>query len=120
MRSKEKKEINILVGENIRTYRIKAGYSRDKFAELVGITPRFVADIETGFVGISLTTLKGICEVLGISADRILWSNENDLSLEEKVSHIDEKYIDIVEALIQKQLEVIAIASKEENKQTPK
>ena len=36
MRANEKKEINILVGENIRIYREKSGYSREKLAELVG------------------------------------------------------------------------------------
>lgn len=58
MRTKEKKEINIIIGENIRAYSKKAGYSRENFSELVGITPRFLADAETGFVGVSLTTLK--------------------------------------------------------------
>lgn len=114
MRSKEKKQINIEIGENIKTYRERANYSREKFAELVGITPRFLADVETGFVGISITNLKKICEILGISADRLLWKKENCLKLDEKVSHIDEKYILVIEELIQKQLEIISI--KEENK----
>lgn len=114
MRAKEKKEINVGIGENIRLYREKAGYSRERFAELVGITPRFLADAETGFVGVSLTNLKKICEILGISADRLLWQNDNHLGLDEKVKHIDKKYMDIIDELIQKQLELIAIASKEE------
>ena len=112
MRAKEKKEINILVGENIRKYRELCGYSREKLAELMEITPRFLADAETGFVGVSLTNIKKICEILGVSADRLLWKNDTPLSLDEKISHIDEKYIHYIEELIQKQLEIISITSK--------
>lgn len=115
MRAKEKKEINVLIGENIREYRESAGYSRERFSELVGITPRFLADAETGFVGVSLTNLKRICEILGVSADRLLWRQENSLGLDERVKHVDRKYVDVVEQVIRKQLEVIALASREEN-----
>ncbi len=80
----------------------------------MGITPRFLADAETGFVGVSITNLKRICEILGISSDRLLWNSENDLNLDERVLHMDKKYVKTVEEMIQKQLEVIAIASKEE------
>lgn len=114
MRSRVKKPINIIVGDNIRFYREKVGYSREKFAELLGITARFLADAETGYVGVSLTNLKHICELLGISADRLLWGSNNSLGLDEKVSHLDKKYLPAVEEVIQKQLEVIAIAAKEE------
>ncbi len=115
MRSKEKKEINITIGDNIRKYREKAGYSREHLAELIGVSPRFLADAETGFVGVSLTNLKKICEILGISSDRLLWNNENALGLDEKVSHLDKKYLPLVEEIVQKQLEIIALAAKEEN-----
>lgn len=116
LRAKEKKPINIEIGENIRVFREKAGYSREKFSELVGVSPRFIADAETGFVGVSLTNLKRICKILGISADRLLWTtNNNDLGLDEMVSHIEPKYLEIVKQTILKQLEIISIASKEEN-----
>lgn len=120
MRAKEKKLINIEIGKNIRIYREKSGYSREKLAELVGIRPRFLADVETGFVGISLTNLKKICEILSISTDRLILKNKNYLELDEKISHIDEKYIHYIDEIIQKQLEIItivaSIAKKEENK----
>ena len=117
MRANEKKEINILVGENIRIYREKSGYSREKLAELVGITPRFLADAELGFVGVSLTTLKCICETLGISADRILWKHENkEIDISERLSHINPEFLNVIEELIQKQLEVIELVSSSENK----
>lgn len=118
LRAKEKKEINILVGENIRFYREKMGLSREKLAELVGITPRFLADTELGFVGVSLTNLKKICEVLGISSDRLLWSKQEEVDISERLKHIPPEYIEIIEKLIQNQLEIIAIATKEPQKKT--
>lgn len=115
LRATEKKEINVIVGENIRFFREQSDYSREKLAELVGITPRFLADAELGFVGVSLTNLKKICEILGISADRLLWKQENkNITWLERLSHIDAKYLKIIEELIQKQLELIALATKEE------
>lgn len=114
MRAKEKKEINVEVGENIRLYREKAGYSRERFSELMGVSPRFIADVETGFAGVSLTTLKKLCEVLGISADRLLWRQEPAvLGMDEQISHLSPEYVQVIRELILKQLEVIAMAGKE-------
>ena len=115
MRAKEKKEINITIGENIRKCRETAGYSRERFAELIGVSPRFVADVETGFVGVSLTNLKRICELLGVSADSLLWDSEISLDLNGKIRHLDEKFIPVIEEVVQKQLELIALATREEN-----
>ena len=115
MRAKEKKSINVEVGENIRLHREKAGYSRERFSELMGVSPRFIADVETGFAGISLTTLKKLCEVLGVSADRLLWKQmPTALGMDEQVSHLSPEYVELIRELIQKQLEVIAIANKED------
>ena len=119
MRAKEKKPINIEVGENVRMYRERAGYSREQFSELMGVSPRFIADVETGFAGVSLTTLKKLCEVLGVSADRLLWRQAPiSLGVDEQVSHLSPEYTAIIRELVQKQLEVIAIADKEKRKKT--
>ena len=116
MRAKNKKDINIIVGENIREHREKFGYSRERFAELVGITPRFLADAENGYVGVSLTNLKKICELLGVSADRLLWDDKSNVSLDEKLSHVDMKYMPLILDIIQKQLELITLADCKDNK----
>lgn len=114
MRAKEKKEINIEVGENIRLYRERAGYSRERFSELMGVSPRFIADVEAGFAGVSLTTFRKLCEVLGVSADRLLWRQEPAaLGMDEQISHLNPEYVRVVRELVLKQLEVIAVASKE-------
>lgn len=113
MRAKEKKEINVLVGQQIRFYREKNKMSREQLAELMGVTPRFLGDVELGFVGVSLTSLKKVCEILGISADRLLWKSENSaVSLAEKLSHVEEEWMPGIADLLQKQLELIAAMEK--------
>ena len=69
---KEKKEINMILGARIRRQREMFGYSREAFSELLDITPRFLADIESGVCGVSLSTLKAICQVTHVSADYLL------------------------------------------------
>lgn len=46
--------------------------TRDQFAELVGITPQFLAEVEGGKKGISADTLYSICKSTNASADYIL------------------------------------------------
>jgi len=109
MRAKDKKPINLEVGGNIKFYREQRGCTRERLAELVGRSPRFIADVESGFVGVSLSTLKRICLVLGISADRILWGGPAPPpGLDEKVCHLEEKYVRLIGELVEKQLELIA------------
>lgn len=116
MRAKEKKPINIEVGKNIRLYREMSGYSREKLAELLGLTPRFIADAESGVVGVSLSTLRKICTVLGISADRILWNSEPvSPGLDEMVAHLDPELVDSIKDFVRLHIEFI---SKIENNKT--
>ena len=115
MKNTEKKPINIEIGKNILKYRDICGYTREELAEKIDVSARFIADVEVGTVGISLTTLKNICEVLGVSSDRILWDFKHDLRLDERVAHIDKKYVNLVGEVIQKQIEIITLANKEEN-----
>ena len=66
---REKKEINIAVGNHIQLVREEAGYTQ----ELLDITPNHLSAIERGVSGISLETLQRLCLLLGVSADRILF-----------------------------------------------
>ena len=93
--------------------------TRERLAEILGVTPRFLADAELGFVGVSLTNLKKICEVLGVSADRLLWGEPGGaVDLAERLSHLPPEYLPAVEALIQKQLELLALAARGPQKKT--
>ncbi len=119
MPPKEKKPINIEIGKNIQKYRELAGYTRERFAELIGITPQFLAAVEAGISGVSCTTLKQICEVLGISSDKLLWSHENKIELDERLMHLDPEYHKVIHQILTNQLEVIALTRKFEKEKKP-
>lgn len=48
------------------------GYSREKLAELVGITPKFCYDLELGLKNMSVNTLYKLSNALHVSVDYIL------------------------------------------------
>lgn len=74
---REKKEINIFVGNAIRTARERAGLTQEQFGELVSLGTKNVSDIERGVAGITISTLKRICEKLSVSSDLILFGDQN-------------------------------------------
>lgn len=63
-----KKDFNIEMGARIKAKRLNLRYTRETFAELVDISPQFLADIEYGKKGMSFTTLKKICKCLACRA----------------------------------------------------
>ena len=67
----------ITLGLKIAYYRKKAGYTQETFAEKVGKSVNFIAQVEgTGTIrGISLETLFKIADVLNIEPAKLL---END------------------------------------------
>lgn len=61
------------IGSRIRTQREYLGYTREQFAELLEVTPKFCSDIELGIKGMSVPTLCKIAHVLLLSTDFILF-----------------------------------------------
>ena len=61
------------IGSRIRTQREYLGYTREQFAELLEVTPKFCSDIELGVKGMSVPTLCKIAHVLRLSTDFILF-----------------------------------------------
>jgi len=68
-----RKDLNVLVGANIKREREKAGFTQDQLSELLGIGSKSLSSIERGVVGVSLATLLRICDILHISANVLLY-----------------------------------------------
>lgn len=66
----------VAVGGRIRRQREFLGYTREKLAELLDVTPKFCSDIELGIKGMSVPTLCRVSEVLCLSTDYILFGTE--------------------------------------------
>ena len=63
----------INIGSRIRRQREYLGYTREQFAELLDVTPKFCSDIELGVKGMSIPTLCKIADSLRLSTDYILF-----------------------------------------------
>lgn len=85
-----KKEINIQVGEQVKRAREKRGLTQEQFAEMIDKTPQFVSDLERGVSGISIETLKLICEKLSVSCDSILFSGSK--SHDRQIGELTDKF----------------------------
>ena len=70
---KEKKPINIEIGQRVKREREAAGLTQEEFSELLGLGVKHISAIECGAVGLSLTTLQKVCRVLAISSDTLLF-----------------------------------------------
>ena len=69
----ELKEINKKeMGERIRARREALHISRDELGKILGVTGKFISDIEYGDKGVSLKNLYKLKQVLNVSTDFIL------------------------------------------------
>ena len=107
----DKKEINQIVGTNIKREREKAGYTQEQFSEMIGIGAKSLSAVERGVVGVSLTTLIRICELLSVSTGTILLapSTKNDLQgLTEQLEHLSPEQFEIARSILCKLMEAFS------------
>lgn len=67
----------IIIGRRIRNKREQQGLSREKLSEMANISSQFLADIETGKKGMTVSTLKKLCDALCVSSDAIVYGEQN-------------------------------------------
>lgn len=108
----DRKDINILVGANIKRERERAGLTQETFSEMIGLGPKSVSAIERGTVGVSLATLKKICTVLSVSSDALLFDAvaKNDTkSITSRLERLSPKQYEIAEAMLSNLLEAFSL-----------
>lgn len=99
------KDVNMILGERIRLGRKANQLTREKLAELIDVSPRFLAEVEAGKVGVSLQTLIKISRSLSVSSDFLL-GLESDVQLSQfevlcaQLKCVDEKYFPLLTALV--------------------
>ena len=91
------------VGERIRTEREKLQVSREKFAELLNLSPFFVGQIERGERKMSISTLISVSECLHISIDYLIFGEvykaDEDNNLQYLLSDCSSKEIKVIEEI---------------------
>lgn len=87
----EKSSINEHIGKIRQEYRLKNNLTQNQVAELTGLEPRHISQIERGFSKGSIDTLLKLCNAYKITPDIILFDLlDNDIK--ESVSIYDEKF----------------------------
>lgn len=78
--------------------------SREKLAEMSNISTQFLADIETGKKGMTVTTLKKLCNALYVTADYIVYGTTQTSSVDiaPVLSVLDAQKQEEVKEIIQK------------------
>ena len=119
---KEKKPINVEIGQNIKRLRESAGMTQENFAELVSLGVKHISAIECGAVGISLSTMKRICGVLSVSSDALLFApadraeqtaREAELQyLTARLSRLTDREFRAVKEVLDKVLEAMAATER--------
>ena len=64
------------IGNKIRVERENFDMNREKFSEILNLSPYFLGQIERGERKMSITTLINICECLHISIDHLIFEKE--------------------------------------------
>ena len=86
----------------IRKARESMGYTREKFAEKLDVSVSYLAELERGRTGISVKMLVKVCNILGLSADYVLFGTErdDDTLRADNIRRIDDKYLPLLDQVI--------------------
>jgi len=78
------------------------GYTREKFAEKLDVSVSYLAELERGRTGISVKMLVKVCNILGLSADYVLFGTErdDDTLRADNIRRIDDKYLPLLDKVI--------------------
>ena len=87
----EKNNINGHIGKICQEYRLKNNLTQNQVAELTGIEPRHISQIERGFSKGSIDTLIKLCNAYRITPDIILYDLLDD-DIKNSISIYEEKF----------------------------
>lgn len=82
------------------------------FAEKLDVSVSYLAELERGRTGISVKMLVKVCDLLGLSADYVLFGENRsaDALLLDKIHRIDDRYMPLLNKII---IELLALSRKE-------
>ena len=87
----EKSNINKHIGNKFQEYRLKNNLTQNQVAELTGLEPRHISQIERGLSKGSIDTLLKLCNSYKITPDIVLY-DLLDEDLKNNVSIYEEKF----------------------------
>lgn len=109
----KKKEEHIQIGKRVKVSREAAGLTQERMSELLDVTAQYISGVERGTVGLSVPILVNLCKLLSVSCDYILLGDapSSDVTgVASRLSRLPAEHIKIVEAIIDRYMEGIAIS----------
>lgn len=100
------------IGYRIRELREIQSYTREYLAEVVGISPKFLYEIETGKKGFSADVLYRISKALSVSCDYIMTGEDAKQRGNEKIMCVLESLNPTQTYRIQSMLQVLCDITK--------
>lgn len=91
------------IGIRIMKMRKAKGYSREQLAELAGISPSFLYEIETAKKGFSASTLISLIHALEVSPDYLLYGRsaiDCEKEIAETLGNFSPENLQLVEKLL--------------------
>ena len=89
-------ENNIIIGERIRKIRGDLKMNRERFSEMLDISDVFLGQLERSESSLSTNTLVKLVKFIGVSADFILFGNNDSNKTVSKINRILNKCPDNV------------------------
>ena len=106
MESLEKAEIDRILGNIFKQYRVKNNLTQEQIAEKLNISVKYISRIENGIGGVKIETLIKYINVLGISPNTIfekfITNKElkTEINLSSKISKLDEEKMKFISGVI--------------------
>ena len=106
MKSLKKIDIDKVLGEVFKEYRVKNKLTQEKIAEKLGISVKYISRIENGTGGVKIETLVNYMNILGISPNVIFGKLivnkdlETQMKLSKKASKLPNDKLEFVVSVI--------------------
>lgn len=94
------------LGYRLKAAREERNLTQERLAEIIGITPGYLSEIENKKTIPSFTILSSLCRTLNLSLDDIIYHTESDSArnISRLVSQCNEKQQKVIEAMIEAML----------------
>ena len=106
MKSLKKQDIDKVLGEVFKEYRVKNNLTQEKIAEKLGISVKYISRIENGTGGVKVETLVNYMNILGISPNVIFEKLiihkdlKTQMKFSKKASELSDEKLDFIISVI--------------------
>lgn len=106
MKSLKKQDIDKVLGEVFKEYRVKNNLTQEKIAEKLGISVKYISRIQNGTGGVKVETLVNYMNILGISPNVIFEKLiihkdlKTQMKLSKKASELSDEKLDFIISVI--------------------